>query len=127
MTNKIDYNGGLTLSMPVADLEASIRWYEQVLGFKLLYRLEEMGWCELATGVERVTVGLSAVEKPNPGGATPTFGVVDIDAARASLDAAGVRLDGDVVVIEGMVKLQTFYDPDDNALMLYEDLQEQGG
>ena len=125
MTNKIDYNGGLTLSMPIADLDKSIAWYEQVLGFKLLYRMEELGWCELASGVERVNVGLSVVEQPNPGGATPTFGVLDIDAARAALEAADVRLDGDVVVIEDMVKLQTFYDPDGNALMFYQDLQGQ--
>lgn len=126
MTSKINYNGGLTLSMPVTDLDKSIRWYEQVLGFKLLYRVEELGWCELASSVERVNVGLSAVEKPNPGGATPTFGVLDIDAARAALQTAHVKLDGDIVVIEDMVKLQTFYDPDGNSLMFYQDLQKQG-
>jgi hypothetical protein len=67
-------------------------------------------------------VGLSAVESPNPGGATPTFGVQDMNAAKASLKERGVRIDGDIVTIEGMVSLLTFYDQDDNSLMLYQDL-----
>ena len=31
-------------------------------------------------------------------------------------------MDGDIRDIPGMVRLLTFYDPDDNALMLYQDL-----
>ena len=54
------------------------------------------------------------------------FGVADIDAARQSLESAGVEFDGDTEVIEGMVKTATFYDPDGNALMLAEDLTKQG-
>ena len=127
MTAKLDYDGGLTCSLPVSDLKHSIDWYQNVLGFKLLYTVDEMGWCELASPVERVNVGLSAVEKPNPGGSTPTFGVKDIEAAKAALKAKDVKLDGDVVTIEGMVKLLTFYDPSGNALMFYQDLSDAAG
>ena len=56
----------------------------------------------------------------NPGGATPTFGVSDIGEAKASLEARGVRMDGDVMEIENMVRLLTFFDPDDNALMFFQ-------
>jgi len=124
MTPQLDYDGGLTCSMPVSDLKTSIDWYQDVLGFKLLYCADELGWCELASPVERVNVGLSTVEKPNPGGSTPTFGVKDIQAAKKALEGKDVRLDGDVVTIEGMVKLLTFYDPSGNALMLYEALEQ---
>ena len=55
-----------------------------------------------------------------PGGATLTFGVKDIEAAKAELVAKGVRLDGDINDIPGLVRLLTFYDPDDNALMFYQ-------
>ena len=123
MTSQLDYDGGLTCSMPVDDLKSAIDWYQSVLGFKLLYSMDEMGWCELASPVERVNVGLSAVEKPNPGGSTPTFGVKDIQAAKKALEANDVKIDGDVVTIEGMVKLLTFYDPSGNALMFYEALE----
>jgi len=124
----IDYDGGLTCSIGVANLDASIAWYSDILGFELLYRLDTMAWCELSTGVARVNIGLSEVEVPGgKGGATLTFGVTDIEAAKAALDAAGIRQDGPIQDIPGMVRLLTFYDPDDNALMFYQDLSQAHG
>lgn len=119
----IHYDGGLTCSMGVSSLDRSIPWYRDVLGFELLYRLETIAWCELKTSVARVNVGLSEVEAPGgKGGATLTFGVVDIEAAKAELDRHNVRQDGPIRDIPDMVRLLTFYDPDDNALMLYQEL-----
>jgi CreA protein len=46
------------------------------------------------------------------------------NAARAHMEAQGVRFDGPSVSHEGMVKLATFYDPDGHTLMLYQDLQQ---
>ena len=124
MASSLGYDGGLTCALNVTDLDKSLTWYQDVLDFKLLYKMNEMGWCELATSVERVNVGLSQVEQAGgKGGATLTFGVTDIDAARQQLEAKDVRFDGPTQTIEGMVKLATFYDPDGNALMLYQDLQ----
>lgn len=122
MSKQIQFDGGLTVSLPVSDLDAAINWYQQTLGFELQYRLDDIGWCELTSSVEKVNVGLSVVEKPNPGGATPTFGVQDIESAEASLRSKKVRIDGDIMTIDGMVRLLTFYDQDDNALMFYQDL-----
>jgi predicted enzyme related to lactoylglutathione lyase len=120
----MDYDGGLTCSIAVSDLDRSIEWYSSVMGFTLLYRRDDLGWCELSTGVDKVNVGLSEVEQAGgKGGATLTFGVTDLEAAKAALDAAGVRQDGPIREIPGLVRLLTFYDPDDNALMLYQDLQ----
>ena len=125
MADDLGYKGDLTCAMSVSDMKASITWYQDVLGFKLLYQLEEMGWCELASPVAQVSVGLSQVEKPEvKGGATLTFGVVDIEAARRRMEAKKVRFDGPTYVIEGMVKLATFYDPDGNKLMLAQSLQQ---
>jgi len=123
MTAINNYDGGLTLSMPVKDLDASVAWYTDVLGFSLLYRMDDIGWCELQSSVDKVNVGLSQVEDPQPGGATPTFGVADIETARDALAGADVRLDGDIVTYPGMVRLLTFYDPDGNSLMLYQALE----
>ena len=122
MTDQIQFDGGLTLSLPVSDLDKAIDWYQQTLGFELKYRLDDVGWCELTSSVDKVSVGLSVVESPNPGGATPTFGVQDIKAAEASLKSMGVRIDGDIVSIEGLVSLLTFYDQDDNSLMFFQEL-----
>jgi predicted enzyme related to lactoylglutathione lyase len=65
-------------------------------------------------------------EAGGKGGATLTFGVQDIEAAKADLDSRGIRQDGPIRDIPGLVRLLTFYDPDDNALMLYQDLQGAG-
>ncbi len=124
MTTPIDYDGRLTLSIPVSDMNKSIAWYQDTLGFELLYKMDEMGWCEMSTGVDGVNLGLSVTEETKPGETTPTFGVRDIEAARATLENKQVKLDGEVQTIPDMVSLQTFYDPDGNTLMLFQDLSD---
>jgi catechol 2,3-dioxygenase-like lactoylglutathione lyase family enzyme len=124
MPSNLNYDKGLTCALNVKDLKRSVAWYQDLLGFKLLYQLDDMGWCELETEVPGVNIGLSEVEDeivPN-GGATLTFGVRDIDAARAVLEGKGVKFDGPTREVADMVKLATFYDPDGNTLMLYQGL-----
>src|SRR6187431_1258588 len=43
----IDYADHLTISCSVSDLEPAIAWYRDLLGFELIYKLDDMGWCEL--------------------------------------------------------------------------------
>jgi predicted enzyme related to lactoylglutathione lyase len=127
VTNDLGFDGGLTCAMQCTDLDQAIAWYQNILGFTQLYRVDDMGWCELQSPVARVNVGLSQVEKPEvKGGATLTVGVSDIDAARATLESKTVTFDGDTLTIPGMVRLATFCDPDGNKLMLYQDLSGQG-
>lgn len=122
MTEHIQFDGGLTLSLPVSNLDEAIDWYQKTLGFELKYRLDDVGWCELGSSVDKVNIGLSVVESPNPGGATPTFGVQDINTAKATLESMGVRIDGDIITIDGLVSLLTFYDQDNNSLMFYQEI-----
>ncbi|MET0308568.1 MAG: VOC family protein [Sphingomonas sp.] len=124
-TAAIPYDGGLTCAIHVTDLKRSIPWYRDVLGMTFLYQVDEIAWCEFSSAVANVNVGLSQVESVAAGGgAILTFGVTDIEAAKAALDTAGVRQDGPVQEVPGMVRLLTFYDPDGNALMFYEDLSD---
>ena len=125
MSSSNNYDGALTLAMPVKNLDSAQDWYAKVLGFTLLYRVDDIGWCELQTSVENVNIGLSQVEDPQPGGATPTFGVIDIEVARDQLVAAEVRMDGDIITYPGMVRLLTFYDPDGNSLMFAQSLETE--
>ncbi|MEZ6235520.1 MAG: VOC family protein [Phycisphaerales bacterium] len=125
MASSLGYDGGMTLAIQVADLGRGRAFYEGVLGFKHLYTVEEIAWAEFATEAGGVNVGLSQVEKPKVGaGPVPTFGVKDIAAARGKLEGAGVKFDGPTQEIPGLVKLATFFDPDGNALMLTESLQQ---
>ncbi len=122
---ELNYNGGLTCAVHVSDVEKSIAWYQDVLGFKLTYHLKEMGWCEMTSPVPGVQVGLSQVEDPKVSGVTLTWGVNDIESARKTLEADDVPFDGPTQEIPGMVKLATFYDPDGNTYMLYQSLSDE--
>ena len=125
MNHLIAYDGELTLAFGVRDRRASAAWYAEHLGLELLYDVPEIGWCEMATGVAGVSIGFSDVEAPAPGGPVPTFGVRDHDAARATLETAGVRFDGAPVEHADLVRLSTFYDPDGHALMLAQNLARE--
>jgi catechol 2,3-dioxygenase-like lactoylglutathione lyase family enzyme len=117
-----DYSENLVISVGVSDLDKAIDWYGDVLGLELVYKLDQHGWCEMATATKHVTIGLGQNEELKLGGPTPTFGVVDIDAARKHLESKDVRFDGDTYEIEGMVRLCMFYDPDGNSYMLAQSL-----
>lgn len=125
MSSSIDFKGDLTLSMRVRDMDASIRWYTEKLGFELMYRIDEMNWCEMRSPIQNVTVGLgqSAEMTPNDS-CVPVWGVKDIAAARKTLESKGVRFNGESVEVPNMVKLATFFDPDNNSWMLVQSLQQ---
>ena len=120
----LDFVQELTASMGVTDLDSSISWYEKILGCALLYRVDDIGWCEMQTHMNGVRIGLSQNQSVvQGGGATNVWSVADIEAAKAHLDAHDVRQDGDIQHIPGLVKLLTFFDPDGNAMMLAESQQ----
>lgn len=118
----ITLDNTITLAVSVRDRYASVQWYGDTLGFELLHHIDDAGWSEMQTKTAGVTLGLGEQAAPSPGNTVPVFGVADLDSARASLESAGIRFDGETETIEGMVKIATFYDPDDNALMLAQDL-----
>ncbi|MEL6751965.1 MAG: VOC family protein [Pseudomonadota bacterium] len=120
----INLDNTITLSLSVKDRAQSVAWYGKHLGFKHLYDADEMGWSEMATHTEGVTIGLGDMDEVQAGNCVPVFGVADLDSARKALEAESVRFDGDTIHEEGMVKIATFYDPDGNALMIAEDLSQ---
>jgi len=127
MSKTPKYKGGVTASIGVKNLKKSLEWYTTKLGFKHLYTVDEIQWAECATGLAGLNIGLGQRESvPTGGGATLTLGVEDIDAARALIESQGVKFEGPTHTIPGMVKLCTFYDPDGNSLMFFQDLQSHG-
>ncbi|MEQ1550171.1 VOC family protein [Sphingorhabdus sp.] len=120
----LDFVQELTASMGATDLDRSIGWYEKILGCTLMYRVDEIGWCEMQTHMDGVRIGLSQNQSVvQGGGATNVWSVANIEAAKAHLDAHDVRQDGDIQHIPGLVKLLTFFDPDGNAMMFAESQQ----
>ncbi len=118
----VSLDNTITIALSVSDRHASAQWYADMLGFELSFHIDEAGWSEMQTKTKGVTLGLGDQTAPAPGNATPVFGIADLDSARKALEAEGVKFDGDTIVVEGMVKLASFYDPDNNALMLAEHL-----
>lgn len=116
----------ITIALSVKDRHASAEWYKSMLGFETVYHADEVGWSELQTNTEGVTIGLGEHTEPSPGNCVPVFGIADLDAGRQKLEQAEVPFDGETIVVEGMVKTATFYDPDGNAMMLAEDLTGGG-
>jgi len=119
----IAYDSGLTCALQVRNLASAMQWYQNVLGFKLLYTADHMKWAELSTGVPGVNLGLLEVEQvEGKGGATLTWGVKDIREARRVMAGQGVKFEGEIIEHPGLALLTTFYDPDGNRMMLSQDL-----
>ena len=122
----ISLENTVTIALSVKDRHKSAEWYESVLGFQTIYHSDDAGWSEMQTKTEGVTLGLGEHTQPVPGNCVPVFETADLDRDREVLENASIRFDGPTVVIEGMVKTATLYDPDGNALMLAEDLANAG-
>ena len=123
---KIDWAGESTAALEVSDYDRSLAWYRDVLGWEVVFELPEWKWAQLQSPVKGLLVGLGQSEEiTKGGGATLTFTVSDIDAARGYLEGQGVRFDGETRQVEDMVKLATFYDPDGNTFMLAQQLKQR--
>ena len=118
---RLEWAGESTAALSVSDYGKALAWYRDVLGFEVVFELETWGWAQLQSPVTGLLIGIGQAEEVKQGGgATLTFTVTDIEAARAYLEGEGVRFDGETSQVEDMVKLATFYDPDGNPWMLAE-------
>jgi predicted enzyme related to lactoylglutathione lyase len=120
------YGNGLLVQLQVQDLERSVRFYTDVLGFKVTERRDDLQFVHVECGVPELQIGLSAgaTQPPAPGSVVLNFSVKgDVDAVRADLEKRGVVFDGPTRVIPGKVRLAGFSDPDGYRLRLAGDDQ----
>ena len=118
----------LSVSVPVADQDAALRFYTKVLG------------CELRTDVE-VWPGARMVEVVPPGSSVSLvllppdsqipvairLGTSDAQQAHDRIRAAGVTLHNDELLrLEGVPAMFSFTDPDGNGLVYLEDADDSG-
>lgn len=111
------------MSLPVADQDAAVRFYTEVLG------------CELKTDVE-VWPGARLVEVVPPGSdvalvllppdseipVAVRLGTSDAERAHEAVRQSGVTVHNDEVLrMEGMPPMFSFADPDGNGLVYLED------
>ena len=110
---------------PAKDLDKAKKFYGEVLGLKQLFEMQ--GWAEFShAGDGAAAIGLSA----NPAtagqkGATVVLKVDNIEQTRKQLSERGVKFEGEVEEIPGIVRLVAFRDPFGNLLQLAQLLAEQ--
>jgi catechol 2,3-dioxygenase-like lactoylglutathione lyase family enzyme len=114
--------GGGIATVHVSDLARSVRFYVEVLGFKLV--AESPGWAEVdAGGGLRLGLHPAHPGSPRPGAeGSITIGLEvtrPIAEVVAILENRGVRFRGPIESGTA-VRVARFGDPDENALQLFE-------
>jgi lactoylglutathione lyase len=120
---KTHITGVRTVSIPVEDQDAALRFYVDTLGFcKLRDNPTPSGgrWIELAPGTDTTIVTLEpAAADQSRGAISIRFTTDDAEAAHAELLAAGVSTD-EILRWPGVPAMFAFRDPDGNAFSITE-------
>jgi predicted enzyme related to lactoylglutathione lyase len=95
-----------------------VEWYRGVIGLRVLLRVVDDEYALIEAGDTRLAI----LGRPSPGEASPRwslgFEVVDLDAARARLAAAGAEVEDPGRHPEGFREIVAA-DPDGNRLRLF--------
>lgn len=122
-SSPIGFTGGLVVRFTTTDRAKSRDWYRDMLGFEILFEVDEIGWTEMINHEAQLTIGLAQSDAVSVStGTMPVIGVKDLDAARKHLESKGVKFTGETVEHAGLVKLATLLDPDGHQIMLYQAL-----
>jgi lactoylglutathione lyase len=117
MTTKSHITGIRTVSIPVDDQDAALRFYVDTLGFTLLRDAPTPNgrWIELAPGDDTVILTLQpATPELTRGAIGIRFTTDNIEAAHATLTDAEVETD-EILRWPGIPAMFAFRDPDGNA------------
>ena len=120
---KTHITGIRTVSVPVADQDAALAFYVEVLGFtKLRDNAMPNGgrWIELGPGDDSVVITLEpAAANLTRGAIGIRFSTESAEAAHAALQAAGVDT-GEILRWPGVPPMFGYRDPDGNAFSVTE-------
>jgi predicted enzyme related to lactoylglutathione lyase len=101
----------------VKNFEQAKKFYGETLGLKKTFEMEQ--WAEFAGAEGEASIGVSGgghlAAEP---GATVVLRVDDIEREKKRLEAGGVKFEGKIDEIPGVVKLAVFRDPSGNRLQL---------
>ncbi|MEK4128397.1 VOC family protein [Solibacillus sp. FSL W8-0372] len=108
--------------IPVKDPAISAKWYEEVLGFKIIYIEEEAAVMQIGEESQTVVCLVKTLNHVPMKFPENKFGVgkyynfipTDIEEAHKTLLTKGVKVNS--IGGEGSTRFFTFYDPDGNPL-----------
>ncbi len=113
-----------TVGVPVSDQDRALAFYADTLGFATRMDASFGGgrWLEVAPEGATTTIALVAPGEGSPTGVDTgiRFSTADATAAHASLTAAGVDVDAEVLRFPGVPPMFSFRDPDGNTLYVVE-------
>lgn len=108
----------------VEDMTAAKKFYGEVLGLKKTFEME--GWCEFSHAEGAPSIGLNQLrEGDDERGATVVLRVDDLARVQEELTSKGVKFEGEIHEVPGVVRLATFRDPCGNRLQLMQVLATQ--
>jgi predicted enzyme related to lactoylglutathione lyase len=106
------------IELRTARWEASVRWYREALGLRVMVRVVEDGYALLEAGDTRLAI----ISRHHPGPASPRwslgFEVDDLDGAIERLERSGSKVSRPEADPEGFREVVTF-DPDGNTVRLF--------
>jgi predicted enzyme related to lactoylglutathione lyase len=114
------YSSGVSIWYNVKDLERTLAFYTEKLGFKVLNHNTSLGQARLTTNTKDCFIGFSEAQTLLPSTTSTTFEVVNIEQAMQDLQEKGVVFNGGIRTIPNLVRLATFTDPDGHNMMLSE-------
>jgi len=110
----------------VANVEKTRSFMVDKLGLTEVDFNKDFGWLEVQAEDKKFTLGFGGVHQDSPykpgNNAIITFGVEDIEAAKAELEKKGVIFTTDIYDIPGHVKMADFVDEDKNMYQLAQEL-----
>ncbi len=103
----------------VKNMDTSLKFYRDVLGFTVDVMSEEHGWAELTAG-DGVRLGIAKENEKEKAGINAVFTITvpDLTPALEEMKKKHVTFIGEVMEIPGHVKLQTLKDKDGNLFQI---------
>lgn len=113
------FKSGIGFHYNVSNLERTLAFYTDILGFKVLNCDVSQRQARVFTNTKDCIIGFAETDSVVPSSTCITFEAENIDDTMQTLQHKGVKFIGEIMVVPGIVKLATFSDPDGYKLMLY--------
>ncbi|MFZ5644915.1 MAG: VOC family protein [Bacillota bacterium] len=114
------FKPGVGIHYNVSNLEQTLAFYTEKLGFKELYYNANNRQAMLTTNTKDCLIGFAESQSLVPSSTCITFEVDNIEQAVQTLQQKGIHFKDGIFEVPGVVKLASFFDPDGYKLMLSE-------